>query len=65
LIATDLDRGATVEFVAPGCDHLPVAQAPRAGAAPPRPLRSARIDARGFVANCARLSLAAGFNVML
>ena len=49
LVATDLDSGATVEFGAPGFDHVPISQAVLASAALPGLFPPVEIDGRFYV----------------
>jgi predicted acylesterase/phospholipase RssA len=49
LVATDLDSGATVEFGAPGFDHVPISQAVLASAALPGLFPPVEIDGRYYV----------------
>lgn len=49
LVATDLDSGATVEFGAPGFDHVPISQAVLASAALPGLFPPVDIDGRFYV----------------
>ena len=49
LVATDLDFGATVEFGAPGFDHVPISQAVLASAALPGLFPPIEIDGRFYV----------------
>jgi predicted acylesterase/phospholipase RssA len=49
VVATDLDSGVTVEFGAPGFDHVPVSQAVLASAALPGLFPPVEIDGRSYV----------------
>jgi NTE family protein len=49
LVATDLDSGATVEFGAPGFEHVPISQAVLASAALPGLFPPVEIDGRFYV----------------
>ena len=49
LVATDLDSGASVEFGAPGVDHVPISRAVQASAALPGLFPPVEIDGRYFV----------------
>lgn len=49
LVATDLDSGASVEFGAPGYDHIPISTAVQASAALPGLFPPVEIEGRYFV----------------
>ena len=49
LVATDLDSGESVEFGAPGRDHVPIARAIQASAALPGLFTPVEIDGRHYV----------------
>jgi NTE family protein len=49
VVATDLDSGESVEFGAPGYDHVPIARAVQASTAFPGLFPPTRIDGRYFV----------------
>lgn len=57
LVATDLDSGESVQFGAPGFDHVPISRAVQASAALPGLFPPAEIDGRSFVDGALRKTL--------
>jgi predicted acylesterase/phospholipase RssA len=57
LVATDLDTGESVNFGAPGFDHVPISRAVQASAALPGLFPPVEIDGRSFVDGALRKTL--------
>ncbi len=71
VVATDLDSGESIEFGAPGYDHVPIARAVQASTAFPGLFPPTRIDGRYFVDGAlkktlhASVALSEGANLVL